>query len=432
MTSLFTDPAFWTVVLFLAPLVFRVPIAVALGMSTIFVVWHWDMGYQMLSYSFFAGIAKFPLLAIPFFILAGVIMEKVGIAERIIRLIKQLVGDMTGGLAIATVIVAAFWGAVSGSGPATVAALGLILIPGMSNAGYDKAFAAATVSVASGLAIIIPPSISFIVYGDIMQQSVGALFAAGVFPGILVAGFLCVAVYIISRKHGYRGEPRGSRKEVLAALKDAFWGIFTPVIILGGIYAGIFTPTEAAAVAIFYGLFVGTFIYRSMSVKILYEILKETVVGTAVVMFVVACAGLYSWLGATVGLIDKVAGGLTSISTSPVVILLMINIILLFAGMLLDANSIFYVFLPILAPVIAHFGWNPIWFGIMATTNMAIGQVTPPVAVNLFVGARISGISMERIARPAIPLIIAAVAALVLITAFPEIALFLPRLMGML
>ena len=432
MTSLFTDPAFWTVVLFLAPLVFRVPIAVALGMSTIFVVWHWDMGYQMLSYSFFAGIAKFPLLAIPFFILAGVIMEKVGIAERIIRLIKQLVGDMTGGLAIATVIVAAFWGAVSGSGPATVAALGLILIPGMFNAGYDKAFAAATVSVASGLAIIIPPSISFIVYGDIMQQSVGALFAAGVFPGILVAGFLCIAVYIISRKHGYRGEPRGSRKEVLAALKDAFWGIFTPVIILGGIYAGIFTPTEAAAVAIFYGLFVGTFIYRSMSVKILYEILKETVVGTAVVMFVVACAGLYSWLGATVGLIDKVAGGLTSISTSPVVILLMINIILLFAGMLLDANSIFYVFLPILAPVIAHFGWNPIWFGIMATTNMAIGQVTPPVAVNLFVGARISGISMERIARPAIPLIIAAVAALVLITAFPEIALFLPRLMGML
>ena len=162
------------------------------------------------------------------------------------------------------------------------------------------------------------------------------------------------------------------------------------------------------------------------------EILKETVVGTAVVMFVVACAGLYSWLGATVGLIDKVAGGLTSISTSPVVILLMINIILLFAGMLLDANSIFYVFLPILAPVIAHFGWNPIWFGIMATTNMAIGQVTPPVAVNLFVGARISGISMERIARPAIPLIIAAMAALVFITAFPEIALFLPRLMGML
>ena len=432
MTSLFKDPAFWTVVLFLAPLLFRVPIAVALGMSTIFVVWHWDMGYQMLSYSFFAGIAKFPLLAIPFFILAGVIMEKVGIAERIIRLIKQLVGDMTGGLAIATVIVAAFWGAVSGSGPATVAALGLILIPGMSNAGYDKAFAAATVSVASGLAIIIPPSISFIVYGDIMQQSVGALFAAGVFPGILVAGFLCVAVYIISRKHGYRGEPRGSRKDVFAALKDALWGIFTPVIILGGIYAGIFTPTEAAAVAIFYGLFVGMFIYRSMSFKILYEILKETVVGTAVVMFVVACAGLYSWLGATVGLIDKVAGGLTSISSSPAVILLMINIILLFAGMLLDANSIFYVFLPILAPVIAHFGWNPIWFGIMATTNMAIGQVTPPVAVNLFVGARISGISMERIARPAIPLIIAAMAALVFITAFPEIALFLPRLMGML
>lgn len=431
MTTLFKDPAFWTVVLFLLPLLFRVPIAVALGMSTIYVVWHWDMGYQMLSYSFFAGIAKFPLLAIPFFIFAGVIMEKVGIAERIIRLVKQLVGDMTGGLAVATVIVAAFWGAVSGSGPATVAALGLILIPGMAEAGYDKAFAAAVVSVASGLAIIIPPSISFIVYGDIMQQSVGTLFAAGVLPGILVAGLLCVAVYLISRKRGYRGEARGSGKEVFAAFKDALWGIFTPVIILGGIYAGIFTPTEAAAVAIFYGLFVGIFIYKSMTMRILYDILKETLVANAVVMFVVACAGLYAWLGTTVGLIDKVAGGLTSISPSPVVILLMINIILLFAGMLLDANSIFYVFLPILAPVIAHFGWDPIWFGIMATTNMAIGQVTPPVAVNLFVGARISGLSMEQIARPAIPLIIAAVIALVLITAFPNIALFLPRLMGM-
>lgn len=431
MTTLFKDPAFWTVVLFLLPLLFRVPIAVALGMSTIYVVWHWDMGYQMLSYSFFAGIAKFPLLAIPFFIFAGVIMEKVGIAERIIRLVKQLVGDMTGGLAVATVIVAAFWGAVSGSGPATVAALGLILIPGMAEAGYDKAFAAAVVSVASGLAIIIPPSISFIVYGDIMQQSVGTLFAAGVLPGILVAGLLCVAVYLISRKRGYRGEARGSGKEVFAAFKDALWGIFTPVIILGGIYAGIFTPTEAAAVAIFYGLFVGIFVYKSMTMKILYDILKETLVANAVVMFVVACAGLYAWLGTTVGLIDKVAGGLTSISPSPVVILLMINIILLFAGMLLDANSIFYVFLPILAPVIAHFGWDPIWFGIMATTNMAIGQVTPPVAVNLFVGARISGLSMEQIARPAIPLIIAAVIALVLITAFPNIALFLPRLMGM-
>ncbi len=429
--SIFNDPVFWTLALFVLPLLFRVPIAVALGMATFVVVWFWDMGYQMLSYSFFGGIAKVPLLAIPFFILAGVIMEKVGIAERIVRLIKELVGEVTGGLAIATVIVAAFWGAVSGSGPATVAALGLILIPSMANANYDKAFATAVVSVSSGLAIIIPPSIAFIVYGDIMQQSVGTLFAAGVLPGILVAAFLCFAVYIQSRKHGYKGEPRGGSKALATAFTDSLWGLMTPVIILGGIYGGIFTPTEAAAVAVFYGLFVGLFIYRSLTFKILYEILSECVTGTAVVMLVVACAGLYSWLGATVGIIDKISKVLLGVSSNPSVILLMINIILLFAGMLLDANSIMYIFLPILIPIIKTLGWDPIWFGVMMTVNLAIGQVTPPVAVNLFVGARISGLSMEDIARPAIPLIIASIIALACITAFPAISTFLPHIMKM-
>lgn len=428
---IFKDPVFWTLALFLIPLVVRVPIAVALGTATSSVVWFWDMGYKMLSYSFYAGIAKTPLLAIPFFILAGIIMEKVGIAERIINLIKQIVGDITGGLAIATVIVAAFWGAVSGSGPATVAALGLILIPSMAAAGYDKPFAAATVSVSSGLAIIIPPSIAFIVYADIMQESVGAIFAAGILPGILVAFCLAVAVYIISRMRGYRGEKRGNRAVFMAALRDSLWGIATPGIILGGIYGGVFTPTEAAAVAVFYGLFVGCVVYRTLTFKILYEILVEATISTAVVMFVVASAGLYSWLGSTVGLIDTIAGVLLTISNNPAVIMLMINFILLIAGMLLDANSIMYIFLPILMPIIRHLGWDPIWFGIIMTVNLAIGQVTPPVAVNLFVGARISGLSMEAIAKPAIPLIFAAIIALAILCVFEDIALVVPRALGM-
>jgi C4-dicarboxylate transporter DctM subunit len=427
--SLLKDPVFWTLALFLVPLVVRVPIGVSLGMATVVVVWFWDMGYQMLSYSFYAGIAKFPLLAIPFFILAGIIMEKVGIAERIVGLIKQIVGDVTGGLAVATVIVAAFWGAVSGSGPATVAAIGLILIPSMADAGYDKAFATATVSVASGLAIIIPPSISFIVYGDIMQQSVGAMFAAGIVPGAIVAAFLCVAVYLVSRRHGYRGQPRGDAPVVLKALREAFWGLMTPVIILGGIYGGVFTPTEAAAVAAFYGLFVGLFVYRTLTFRVLYDILNESVVSTAVVMLVVACAGLYSWLGATVGLIDRIAGFLLGVSSNPAVIMLMINIILLFAGMLLDANSIMYIFLPILMPIIRTLGWDPIWFGVIMTVNLAIGQVTPPVAVNLFVGARISNLTMEEIAKPAIPMIIAAVLALAVLCSFSTLTTYLPRLL---
>ena len=429
MADFFSDPAFWTLIIFLCPLLIKIPIAIALGGASFIIAWNWGLGFPMVSYNFFAGIAKFQLLAIPFFILAGVIMEKAGIAERIITFIKEVVGDVTGGLAIATVAVATFWGAVSGSGPATVAAIGLILIPGMVQGGYDKPFATAVVSVSSGLAIVIPPSIAFIVYGDLAQVSVGALFAAGVIPGILVALCIAVAVYLHSRKKGYRGEPRGGMADLWRAFKDALWALFTPVVILGGIYGGVFTPTEAAAVAVFYGLFVGIFVYHTITFRVLYEILSSTVVGTAVVMIVVTCAGLYSWVGAAVGLIDKAAGVLLSISADPRIVLLMINIILLIAGMLLDAISIFYVFLPILLPIMTHFGWNPIWFGVMMTVNLAIGQVTPPVAVNLYVGANISGLTMEQIAKPAIPLIIAAVIALVFITVFPGITTFLPTIL---
>ena len=430
MDALIHDPAFWLLALFLVPLLFRVPIALALGFSALAVVWKWDMGVNMLSYNFFAGIAKFPLLAIPFFILAGYIMERAGIAARIVALMEALVGSMTGGLAVATVAVATFWGAVSGSGPATVAALGLILIPGMAKAGYNKAFATATVSVTSGLAIVIPPSIAFIVYGGVADVSVPALFAAGFVPGVVVAFFIMGAVLLISRKRGYKGKPR--QQPVSKALREAFWGIMTPVVILGGIYGGVFTPTEAAAVAIFYGLFVGVFIYRTInSFEIIIEILTETAKGTAIVMIVVTCAGLYSWVGSAVGLVEKCSGVLLGVSNTPWVVLLMINIILLFAGMLLDAISIYYVFLPFMLPIVSHFQWDPVWFGIMMTINLAVGQVTPPVAVNLYVGAKISGLTMEQISKEALPLIGAALLALAVITAFPSITTFVPKMLGL-
>ena len=430
MDALIHDPAFWLLALFLIPLLFRVPIALALGFSALVVVWKWDMGVNMLSYNFFAGIAKFPLLAIPFFILAGYIMERAGIAARIVALMEALVGSMTGGLAVATVAVATFWGAVSGSGPATVAALGLILIPGMAKAGYNKAFATATVSVTSGLAIVIPPSIAFIVYGGVADVSVPALFAAGFVPGVIVAFFIMGAVLLISRKRGYKGKPR--QQPVGKALREAFWGIMTPVVILGGIYGGVFTPTEAAAVAIFYGLFVGVFIYRTInSFEIIIEILTETAKGTAIVMIVVTCAGLYSWVGSAVGLVEKCSGVLLGVSNTPWIVLLMINIILLFAGMLLDAISIYYVFLPFMLPIVSHFQWDPVWFGIMMTINLAVGQVTPPVAVNLYVGAKISGLTMEQISKEALPLIGAALLALAVITAFPSITTFVPKMLGL-
>lgn len=430
-STLFQDPAFWLLTLFLVPLLLRVPIALSLGAAALAVVWKWDMGVTMLSYNFFAGIAKFPLLAIPFFILAGYIMERAGIAARIVTLMESLTGTMTGGLAIATVAVATFWGAVSGSGPATVAALGLILIPGMTRVGYDRDFAAATVSVTSGLAIVIPPSIAFIVYGGIANVSVPALFAAGFLPGLLVALCIMAAVLIISWKKGYRG--KSDTLPVGHAFREAFWGVLTPAVILGGIYGGIFTPTEAAAVAVFYGLFVGIFIYRTInSVKMLFEIFSASMQATAVVMIVVTCAGLYSWVASTVGLVERGSALLLSVSDNPWIVLLMINIILLLAGMLLDAISIYYVFLPFMLPIMAHFQWDPIWFGIMMTVNLAVGQVTPPVAVNLYVGANISGLTMEQISRAALPLIGAALFALIGIVLFPGLSTFLPRLLGLL
>lgn len=429
-TSLFNDPAFWLLIAFAFPLIFRVPIAISLGLSALAVGWWWDMGVDMLSYNFFAGVAKVPLLAIPFFILAGFIMERAGIASRIVLLVETLVGDMTGGLAIATVGVATFWGAVSGSGPATVAALGLILIPAMVKSGYDKPFAAATVSVTSGLAIVIPPSIAFIVYGGIADVSVPALFAAGFVPGIIVASFLAISVFLTSRKKGYRGKPR--TMTIRAALREAFWGVMTPVVILGGIYGGVFTPTEAAAVAIFYGLFVGVFIYRTINkFSILVEVLVESVKATAVIMFVVTCAGLYAWVASTVGLVERGAAVLLSLSDNPWVLLLFINFILFVAGMLLDAISIYYVLLPFLLPIMAHFGWDPVWFGVMMTINLALGQVTPPVAVNLYVGAKISGLTMEQITPPVLPMLGAATLALVVITLFPDLTLFFPRMLGL-
>lgn len=430
MSNFLTDPAMWTIVIFVFLIFIKVPIALGMGATAAFIAWNWDLGVQMLPFNFAANIAKVPLLAIPFFILAGSIMERAGIAGRLITFIKWCVGSTTGGLAISTVIVAALWGAISGSGPATVAALGVILIPGMVQMNYNKAYATSVVSVSSGLAIIIPPSISYIVYASITSVSIGGMFAAGIVPGIIVASSLCLCSFITSKRKGYRGEPRqGSFKVVF---REAIWALLTPVIILGGIYGGICTPTEAAAVAIFYGLFVGFFIHKELNMKELGKVLSFSASTTAVIMILIGCGGMYSWVASTVGLIDRVSNTLIYISDNPMIVLLMINVILLMAGMVMGGNEIFYIFIPLLMPVMRHFGWDPVWFGVMATINIAIGQVTPPVAANLFVGSTISGVPMEKLVPHVLPLVLSAVLAMALICAFPSLTLFLPRALGIL
>lgn len=428
--SLAIDPGVLLLGLFFVLVFLRVPIAVSLGLAGMAVISLAGLGTQMFAPVFFANISKFSLLAIPFFILAGVLMGKVGISDKIIRLISLLVGPVRGGLAIVTVIAALFWGAVSGSGPATVAALGTILIPGMVKAGYDRGFAAALMSAASGLAIIIPPSIAFVVYGVITGASIGQLFIAGILPGILVGIFLIIAAFLISVAHGYGGDRFGKLAELWQAFKEAFWGLIAPVIILGGIYGGIFTPTEAAAVAIFYGLFVGLFIYRTVTWQSLYDLLVESSVSSAVVMLVVAFAGIFAWAMTTLGIVEKISQFAIGLTSNQYVLLFIINVILFIAGMLLDAISIYYLLLPLLMPVMAHFGWDPVWFGVMMTVNLAIGQITPPVAVNLYVGANIARISMDEISRAVIPFVIAAFLALVVITYVPSISLWLPSLMA--
>jgi len=423
------DPGIVLLGLFFVMIAFKVPIAIALGLAGMAVVYWFDLGVQMFAPVIFANISKFSLLAIPFFILAGVIMGRAKISDKIVHLVMLLVGPISGGMAIVTVITALFWGAVSGSGPATVAALGTILIPGMVKAGYDRGFAAALTSSASGLAIVIPPSIGFIVYGVITGASISELFLAGIIPGIVVGLFLIVAAFIISVARGYKGERFGTAREVLRSFKDAFWALITPVIILGGIYGGIFTPTEAAAVGVVYGLFVGFVVYKTLTFKDLYELLVESCVSSAVVMLVVAFAGIFGWAMTVVGVVERISQAVISLSSNPYVVIALINGVLLVAGMLLDAISIYYLLLPIFMPVMAHFGWDPVWFGIVMTVNLAIGQVTPPVAVNLYVGCNIAGISMDEISRAVIPFVIASIAALVVIVYAPAITLWLPRLL---
>ncbi|HQQ11433.1 MAG TPA: TRAP transporter large permease [Synergistales bacterium] len=423
------DPGVFLLGLFFIFLAFKVPIAVALGMAGMAVVYWYNLGAQMFAPVFFANISKFSLLAIPFFILAGVIMGRAKISDKIIRLIMLMVGPVSGGMAIVTIITALFWGAVSGSGPATVAALGTILIPGMVKAGYDRGFAAALTSSASGLAIVIPPSIGFIVYGVITGTSISELFLAGIIPGILVGLFLIVAAFIISVARGYKGDRFGTAKEVLTAFKDAFWALLTPVIILGGIYGGIFTPTEAAAVGVAYGLFVGFVVYRTLTLKDLYELLVDACASSAVVMLVVAFAGIFGWAMMVLGVVERVSEAVITMSSNPFVVIALINVILIISGMLLDAISIYYLLMPIFMPVIAHFGWDPVWFGVVMTINLAIGQVTPPVAVNLYVGCNVAGISMDEISRAVIPFLLASIVALVVIVYLPGITLWLPNLL---
>ena len=417
---------------FLALMALGVPIGTSLGIAAVLTVYHFDLGIAMLGVNFSSGIASFPLLAIPFFVLAGVILEKAGLAATIARFFELLVGKAVGGLAMVAVMTCMFWGARSGSGPATTAAVGLILLTPMIKHGYDKHFAGATIANASDLSIIIPPSIAFIIYGNITSVSVSALFVAGIIPGLLTGAGTILVAYLVSRKRGYRGlERRGSPKEILIAFKDSIWAILAPVIILGGIYAGIFTPTEAAVVAVFYSLFVAVVIYRSVTWRDMIRMLVDASVTSSVIMFIVVFAGLFTWAASVIGVIEQAANFVIAISPNAVVMIILINLLLLGLGMILDAISISYLIMPILIPVLAAFKIDPLWYGVIFISALAIGQATPPVGVNLFTAANLVKGDLDSVARQALVFVIMDVVILVILSLFPILSLYLPVLAGL-
>lgn len=407
-----------------------VPIAVSLGASSLFALWYSDSALDVLAPTIYSSISKYSLLAIPFFILAGLIMEKVGISRRLIHLAETLLGGIRGGLILSTVTVAVFFAAISGSGPATVAALGVILIPAMVRQGYKRGMAGALLSSAGSIGIIIPPSIAFIIYASLAQVSVADLFLAGLIPGLLLAGTFIVCSYLMIRKNKDIVVPRRySGREKLKAFKDAFWGLLAPVIILGGIYSGIFTPTESAGVAVIYGIFVGVFIYKELSFKRLVEVLVDSASSTASVMYIVAFATVFAYILTTSLLAQDMATGILGLSQEKVLLLLLINAVFLIVGFFIDTISAYFILIPVLLPVALALEIDPVHFGVIATVNLAIGQFTPPVGVNLFVASNAGKVPIRELVRSIVPFILSALVGLMVITFIPELSTWLPSLL---
>lgn len=407
------------------------PLAVALGLAGTAVILTEGLGIMSVPTNAYNGIAKYPLLALPVFILAGMIFERAGVALRIVRFASALVGKRRGAQGVVAILVCMFLGGISGSGPADAAAVAMVMIPGMWKQGYPREFSASLIAAAGSTAILIPPSVALIVYSVLVPAaSVPALFAGGVIPGILAGLALILPTLYLSYKHGWGLASDEEVPGFWVSFKEAIWGLLAPVIILGGLRTGVFTPTEAAVVAVFYGLLVGVFVYRTLDLAKIYRVLVESAEISAVVLLIISLAGIFAHAGATLGAFDAFAKLLLGFTQNEALMLLMITLMILLAGMLLDAISIFLVFLPILLPIVTAYQWDPVWFGIILTMNLAIGQFTPPMAVNLMVTTRIAGVSIESASGWALWMVGAMLVALAMVTAFPPLATWLPRVLG--
>ncbi|WP_316978407.1 TRAP transporter large permease [Shumkonia mesophila] len=418
---------------FAALLCLGTPIAVALGLAGVVGILTGLDAYALatIGTNTYNGIAKYPLIAVPLFILTGMIFERSGVAAKLVRFAGAIVGPRRGGLAVVAVLVCMLMGGMSGSGPADAAAVATVMIPSMAKAGYPRAFSASVIAASASTAILIPPSIALIIYSIMVPgMDLRALFAAGLVPGLLAGLAIAVPTVWLSRRHDFGAREEKSRPDFWPSFMGAVPGLLAPVIILGGLRSGLFTPTEAAVVAVFYGLIVGVFIYRTMGWRDIYATMADAAKTSAVIMIIVSLAGIFAWAGSTLGAFDMAAKALFALSDNGYVIMAIVMVVLLLAGMVLDGISIYLIFLPLLIPLMKTFAWNPTWFGVLMAMNIAIGQFTPPVAVNLMVSTQIGGVTMESSIRWAIWFVASMALAMVFVIMVPGIALWLPEALG--
>lgn len=417
---------------FVLLLILNAPVGIALGMASIAtIMYSGALQVSYLAQSLVTSVDSFPLMAVPFFILAGELMGKGGISKRLINVANMWIGGASGGLALVSIAACMFFAAISGSGPATVAAIGGIMIPAMREKGYGANFSAGLNAAAGSIGVVIPPSIPMVMYSVSTGVSVSTMFIAGFIPGAMIGLMLMAWSYYYSKKKGWKGEQiHYTKKEVLHSVNDAKWALLVPIIILGGIYGGIFTPTEAAAVAVMYGFIVGTFVYKDIKMKDVMKIVADAALTTATVLIIVGTATTFGRILTLERIPVMIAEGITNLTSNPLLILLLINILLLFVGMFMETIAAIIILAPILLPVALAIGINPIHFGIIMVTNLAIGFVTPPLGVNLFVASGVSDIPLEGVVKGVLPFMGCLLIALTLITMFPQISLFLPNLLG--
>jgi len=399
------------------------PVAVAVGISSFAGVAYEGMTWLVVAQQLYAALDKYPLVAVPFFILAGNLMEAGGISERMVDFAKSVVGGMQGGLAVSCVLTCMIFAAVAGSSVATTFAVGAILIPAMARHGYPKPFSASLQASAAELGVIIPPSVPMILFAVSTDTSVGELFIAGVGPGLLIAAALMLYVWLYARRHNLGRHDGQDRLPLRQALARAWLALLMPTIILGGIYGGVFTPTEASAIAVVYAWVVGTFVYRRLNFQRLSHTLQRTVVSTAVIMFIIANAGVFGFLLNRAGVPAALGAWLGSLFSSKAAFLLGINAALFFIGMFIETSASIVVLAPLLLPVALQFGVDPAHFGIVMVVNLALGMVTPPFGVNLFAACTVAKVRMEHMVRPLLPFVLVVLGCLLAITYVPTISL---------